>query len=229
MSIMRLYHGSDRILSKPQKQLGKPNNDYGQGFYLSSEPQLAGEWACMKGKDGFVSEYGLETSDLRILRLEKPYHILHWLTLLLKHRRFDMKSPLMVQAKEHLLSRYSIPTEDYDVIIGYRADDSYFSFAEDFLSNQITLEQLSQAMTLGKLGHQVFVQSERAFASLTYLSAIQVEAKLHYYSFRARDEAARNRYLERRRTSVTEGRYMIDLLRKDGADRDIRIPEIVFE
>ena len=41
------------------------------------------------------------------------------------------------------------------MIIGYRADDSYFSFANAFLNNTLSLEQLKEAMYLGKLGEQV--------------------------------------------------------------------------
>lgn len=229
MSTMIVYHGSERVLPKPMKHLGKPNNDYGQGFYTTLDKELAGEWACMKDKDGFVNEYAFETDGLRILRLEKPYTILHWLTLLLKHRRFDLKSPLMVKAKTYLLDRYTISAEDYDIIIGYRADDSYFSFAEDFLSNQITLEQLSQAMMLGKLGLQVFFQSERALQSLTHRAASAVRSNAYYASYRTRDEEARNRYCILKQAFVTEGLYMIDLLRREGDEREDRIPEIVFE
>ena len=50
---------------------------------------------------------------------------------------------------------------EYDVIIGYRADDSYFSFAKDFINNTISVEQLAEAMRLGELGIQIVLKSER--------------------------------------------------------------------
>lgn len=37
----------------------------------------------------------------------------------------------------------------YDVIVGYRADDSYFSYAMDFAMSNLSLEGLSDAMFLG--------------------------------------------------------------------------------
>ncbi|MBR2627880.1 MAG: DUF3990 domain-containing protein, partial [Peptococcaceae bacterium] len=40
-------------------------------------------------------------------------------------------------------------------MIGYRADDSYFSFANAFLNNTLSLRQLEKAMMLGKHGEQV--------------------------------------------------------------------------
>ena len=37
--------------------------------------------------------------------------------------------------------------KNYDVIIGYRADDSYFAFAQDFLNNAISLNTLNLFFT----------------------------------------------------------------------------------
>ena len=38
------------------------------------------------------------------------------------------------------MEKYNIDISEYDLIIGYRADDSYFRFAEDFLNNSINLK-----------------------------------------------------------------------------------------
>lgn len=51
------------------------------------------------------------------------------MAILLKFRTFDVNSPISEQAKEYLLKNFYVNVEEYDVIIGYRADDSYFSFA----------------------------------------------------------------------------------------------------
>lgn len=34
--------------------------------------------------------------------------------------------------KEYLLDNFKVNYKDFDVIVGYRADDSYFAFAQDF-------------------------------------------------------------------------------------------------
>ncbi len=49
MSIIKLLHGSDRVIESPGCSLGKVHNHYGQGFYCR-------EWACNENKDGFVNE-----------------------------------------------------------------------------------------------------------------------------------------------------------------------------
>ena len=80
------------------------------------------------------------------------FNILNWLAILLAHRKFDITSPIGNSAREFIIDRFMPNTNDVDVMIGYRADDSYFSFAEDFVNNTISLRDLNLAMQLGTLG-----------------------------------------------------------------------------
>ena len=57
MGKIKLLHGSDHIIEKPDLLLGKTNNDYGRGFYCTQELSMAMEWACKKNSDGFVLKY----------------------------------------------------------------------------------------------------------------------------------------------------------------------------
>ncbi len=77
------------------------------------------------------------------------------MAILLKNRTFVISQGIASAAREYMLRTFLPPYGEYDVIRGYRADDSYFSFASAFLNNTISLEQLGRAMTLGKLGEQV--------------------------------------------------------------------------
>ena len=70
---------------------------------------------------------------------------MHWLALLVNNRRFDLSTPIMRQGFYHLSKNFLLDVSNYDLIKGYRADDSYFSFAEAFLSNQISYKQLHEA------------------------------------------------------------------------------------
>lgn len=193
---MTLYHGSDKIVEKPAYGLGNPYNDYGLGFYCTQQLELAKEWACTEGKDGFVNEYYFSTDGLNVLYLnDGNYNILNWLSILLENRRFDLSTPVAVQARAFLIRNYLPDYKNFDVIVGYRADDSYFSFARSFLSNGITLEQLGRAMALGKLGEQVVIMSEAAFARLTFVLSTPVESGTYYARRVFRDRNARNDYL----------------------------------
>ena len=57
MSKLILYHGSPEIIQSPVYGKGKINNDYGRGFYCTEHLELAKEWACTEGTDGYVNQY----------------------------------------------------------------------------------------------------------------------------------------------------------------------------
>ena len=91
------------------------------------------------------------------------FTVLHWLSVLLQNRWFDVRAPLANEARAYLIANFDVDLSDADVVSGYRADDSYFTFAQDFINGAISYRQLSNAMQLGDLGKQVMVRSERAF------------------------------------------------------------------
>ena len=164
-----LFHGSPQIVRNPVFGGGNPRNDYGLGFYCTENEELAAEWACTQGTDGFINIYYLETDGLETCRLYPPeYHILNWMAVLLENRTFSVSEGLPAEAKAFLLERFLPAYRDYDLILGYRADDSYFSFANAFLSGTISLEQLQRAMHLGALGEQIVVRSEKVDADSSH-------------------------------------------------------------
>ena len=58
--IITVYHGSDNIIEKPEFGKGHIYNDYGRGFYLTLNKDLAGEWAVLRtGFNGYINEYEL--------------------------------------------------------------------------------------------------------------------------------------------------------------------------
>lgn len=187
-----LYHGSKLIIEHPAYGIGNPENDYGLGFYCTRELNLAKEWACAEEDDGFSNRYRLETDGLSCLHLNNGgYHILNWLAILLENRRFDLSSPVSVRARQYILDTFLPDYKDYDLIEGYRADDSYFSFSRAFLANGITLEQLRRAMRLGKLGEQVVLRTPAAFDAISFVEAIPVDASIYHARRLSRDRDAR--------------------------------------
>ena len=102
----------------------------------------------------------------------------------------------------------------YDIIIGYRADDSYFSFVQDFIMGTISLEKLSRAMRLGKLGEQIVLKTEKAFSQIEYLNSEAAFAQIYYAKKAERDIKARREYaLEKSVHSRLEETYILDLMR----------------
>ena len=215
MNKITLYHGSDKIISEPKCNLGKKYNDYGQGLYCTKHIELAKEWAVDEGRDGFVNIYEIDLAGLKVLDLNSDsYSILHWLTVLLEHRNISVNTPVAIDGLEYLKEHYHVALDDYDVIIGYRADDSYFSFARAFISNSISVSQLQKAMYLGELGIQYFIKSEKAFSKLKFIEAIPVDSAEYYSNKVLRDSNARKNYKRITESVDKNGTFLLDLMRK---------------
>lgn len=224
MNKIVLYHGSNEKIEKPLFGKGKVYNDYGQGFYCTEHMELAKEWACNEGIDGFTNKYELDVENLKILDLSgEEYTILHWLALLLQNRRFRVSSPVMRRGTEWLKTHFSVDISEYDLIIGYRADDSYFSFARAFISNEISLSQLNYAMRLGKLGEQYVLKTEKAFNQIEFISAELADNTVYYARRKMRDDEARNAFFEELEKEDLGGIYMRDIIREEMKSDDVRL------
>jgi len=198
---MVLYHGSQYIIEKPVFGGGRAANDYGRGFYCTESESLACEWAVSEKHDGYANCYEFRDDGLSTLDLNGTgYTILHWLAVLLEHRTFDTRYGLSTLAKQYLTENFHVDVEAYDVIRGYRADDSYFSFAQDFISGAISYPQLTAAMRLGKLGEQIVVKSRRAFSRLKFISAKEAVREDWLDAKESRDTSARRDYFDMRKT-----------------------------
>ena len=207
---MKLYHGSDHIVEAPAFGLGKPYNDYGPGFYCTQHPDMAGEWAVGFDHDGFVNEYDYDTNGLEIVDLDaQEFTTLHWLAVLLANRWFDVRAPIANEAREYLLANFSVDLSKADVVEGYRADDSYFTFAQDFINGTISYRQLGNAMRLGELGRQVVVKSERAFSRLQFLDAQEAPRSIWLPRRERRDREAREQYFDHERNARKKGDLFI--------------------
>lgn len=204
--IKTLYHGSSNIIEKPVFGFGKTYNDYGLGFYCTDSLEMAKEWGAAKEQSGFANCYEIECNGLDILNLNDPnYCILHWLGILLQNREFDIPSPLALEAKEYLLDNFSVAYQNKDAIIGYRADDSYFSFAQDFINGTISYRQLNNAMHLGKLGQQFVLKSQLAFDRIRFIGSEIAESNEWYAKKMLRDKTARREYFSVERNKRQRG------------------------
>ena len=223
-TLITIYHGSSQIVDTPTFGSGRKNNDFGLGFYCTESNDLAKEWAVSSLRDGFSNRYTLDTEYLKILNLNSPnYTILNWIAVLVEHRLFIIKTPIARRSKHYLIEHFGINVNAYDLITGYRADDSYFDFAEAFLNNTITVEQLSHAMCLGKLGEQIVLKSQFAFSKIKY-EGFEVAEKDQYYVLRkSRNDEANQTYLDILEKE-DDGLYMQDILRGGISNDDPRIP-----
>lgn len=223
--IKKLYHGSSNIIEKPVFGYGKKYNDYGLGFYCTDSIEMAKEWGVSLNQGGYANCYELDCTGLTILDLnDSKYCILHWLAVLLKNREFDSTSALAAEAKEYLLKNFSVNYEEYDAIIGYRADDSYFSFAQDFVNGTISFRQLNNAMHLGKLGQQFVLKSKNAFASIKFKGYETAEYDIWYQKKMLRDKTARREYFDVERNKRQRGDiYIMQIMDEEMKADDLRL------
>lgn len=167
MSKLILYHGSPNRVIVPKFGFGEDRHDHGRGFYLTENLELAKEWAVCRPDEtnGWVHKYELEMDGLNILDFQK-YDVLSWLAELMKHRdAADSRRYKMLAQK--FIEKYGIDTCGYDVITGWRANASYFYIAKEFVRDNIDIEILEELLSLGGLGIQFCIKSERAFAQLS--------------------------------------------------------------
>ena len=220
---MLLYHGSERIIEKPVFMGGRPNNDYGYGFYCTEYPDLAREWSVSEGRSGYLNCYELDDKGLRLLDLN-DHTVMNWLAILLANRTFTVDAPLAYEAKKYILKEFMIDYEGFDLIKGYRADDSYFSFARDFISGVISYEQLSEAMMLGDLGNQIVLKSEESFKRIKWLSAEEVSKDVWFPKREIRDRKAREKYYSMDKIKYVKGAlYVTRVLDEEIKNNDERL------
>lgn len=225
MNKITIWHGSDKIIKKPLLGKGKVHNDYGSGFYCTESVELAKEWACKEmGIDGFANQYTLNLNDLKVLDLsDEKYSVLNWLAVLAENRDFKTTLPIAKEGKEYLIKNFGIDIKQYDVIKGYRADDSYFAFARAFVNNQININDLEKAIKLGKLGEQIVMKSPKAFERLEYVGYEKAEANKYYHKRMKRNLVANDEFVKLLHHTDIYGMHMIDMMRKGIKDGDERL------
>ena len=211
-----IYHGSTLIISKPEYHKGNPHNDYGYGFYCCSNKMLGKEWASKLTGNGFLNIFKIRDDNLKVLDLTKPPYdnVLYWIALLIHNRNL---SPSVVancsREIKYLEENYLIDVSEWDIVIGYRADDAYFRFPEAFVNSSITLESLNTIFKAGNLGKQYALISKRAFSLIHFVDYEEVgeEHRVAYYKRKNDADKVFSDLLEKDRYAV--GTRMIDFVR----------------
>lgn len=211
---LTVYHGTKVKNLIPTYGKGRVENDYGQGFYTSEDLTLAKEWAWSpftKGDVGYVYKYILDLTDLNVLHF-KERDTLSWVAELLVNRRLNIgeHEEVLKDNIDMIIKKYRVSKiENYDIMIGYRADDSYFAYMEDFVRGTIYRDVFEEAIKLGDLGDQVFIKSEKAFNALKLLTCEEVP---HYYEalYQQRDNLARKAYRHIKRDNINREKKTID-------------------
>lgn len=215
-NIVTLYHGTGDKDFKPNFNYPNYNNDYGRGLYTSPVLELAKEWAMYRGshKVGTVVEFEVDLEGLNILDL-RNMDSLYWVSILANNRKIDDLSEVAIDNLERLSSKYYIDVNNYDLIIGYRADDSYYMYMKSFISGELYRDTFEKALRLGNLGIQYCIKSELAFSRLIEKRRHETyeEDRLKYIK---RDKHARARYIELKRNGTLVKKSIHHILMEEG-------------
>lgn len=195
MEIIKVYHGCDHVLKQPLYLGGKADNDYGNGFYTTEYEDRARSWAVLNGNPdkAVVNVYELKLDNLRVLDLNEC-GVLAWIAEVVKNRGVEQENAQFIGNR--LVELYCHDTSEFDIIKGYRADDSYTQVIEAFLLNQINVSEVERLFYKGSLGNQIFLKSSRAFQNISWKAAYHVKREECYTEndFYARKEVNRLLY-----------------------------------
>ena len=217
---MILYHGSKTIIQNPIVKGSKPYNDYGPSFYLTLNLNAAKSWACKNDEVGIVNKYEIRSDAFKKLKVldltnKDEYSLLNWIAILI---HFKELNPELIQENSEAiewLNNYYIDVDKYDVVIGFRADDSYWLFPEEFIKNNLSFEDLGKVYMLGNLGIQYAFMSERAIKLLKFTGFINCEESfvgLHKNIVKEASNQFTNIIHQKKTTAKT---YIFDLIRKN--------------
>lgn len=159
---MRLYHGSTVAVRKPSLRPGRPNADFGKGFYTTSNYEQAVRWAHIKQEReeaprAVVSIYEFDES-------------------LLDHagwnvRRFSgADEPWLLFVADCRKSR----PHDYDIVQGPVANDKVFTTVNLFESGILSAKAAILQLKAYKTYDQLSFHTDRVIKTLTFVESIEV-------------------------------------------------------
>ena len=193
-----LYHGTSEKQFTPTFGLGNDRHDYGRGFYLTADFELAKEWAVCKPTEvnGWVHKYELDTGGLKILDFQEK-NVLCWLAELMKNRDADDSRRYRVLSAK-FIEKYGVDSSNYDIIKGWRANASYFYIAKEFVRDNVDVDILEELLSLGGLGIQYCIKTELAYSKLCELhdGLYPVDYREFNEKYNTRDSLARKKMRE---------------------------------
>lgn len=175
---IKLYHGSKSHRVEPTHDKGNGISDFGKGFYLYPSHNIASEWASSDrynvepDANVYTHEYNLYLDGLEIFDFRKS-DVLSWVAYVLSHRDVAIESSHRNMVKS-FVDKYAPNTAGYDVLIGWRADASFFYLIEKFVLGDIDVVSLKDILTYKNIDMQAVLKSSKAIDALE-------KSKVHKY------------------------------------------------
>lgn len=163
-----MYHGSTEIMNNPTHNGGREFSDFGLGFYVTTNIEMAKSWASRRrGKPAYVNKYMLNTEELTSLTFDLD---INWLLFIAFNRGLIINEEI----KAILANKYK-NIDDFDVIIGPTADDRMFDTLSLFFSNSITLDHCLKALNSMDLDIQYNIKSCKGVKAISFSNHIELD------------------------------------------------------
>lgn len=160
---MKLYHGSIVSVKNPNLRQGRPNTDYGKGFYTTVDFDQAARWARIRrdragGGNAIVSVYEvdddlLQKKDFRIMEYNGATK--EWLDFVVANRRYA-------------------PLHDYDIVLGPVANDNLYATISLYENGELSAEAAVVQLRTHVLFNQVSFHTEKVLMRLHFVESIVV-------------------------------------------------------
>lgn len=152
-----IYHASSEIIKNPKHNKGRIDTDFGQGFYASTELEMAEKWACRKNPS-VINEYMINTDNLRVYTFSSNKE---WLDFVVDNR--------------NMIDMSNSPYNQYDLLIGPTADDKLFSTIEQYETGYISSDIATKILDCMKIGTQYVLKTENAIQELSFCKAYEID------------------------------------------------------
>lgn len=160
--MMRLYHGSTVAVRKPSLRSGRPNADFGKGFYTTSNYEQAVRWAHIKQERDEAQRAVVSVYEFDETILDSPD---------LKIRRFTgADEPWLYFVTDCRRSR----GHDYDLVQGPVANDKVFTTVNLFESGVLSAEAAILQLKAYKTYDQLSFHTDKVIKTLNFLESIEV-------------------------------------------------------
>lgn len=154
---MKLYHGTNTIVKKPEIRIIGYTKDFGYGFYCTEIERQARRWAIAKRNPHIVCTYEYTPDpELNIKRFMVMTD--EWLDFVAACRHGE--------------------SHPYDIVEGPMADDEVWDYVEDFLAGRITREAFWELAKFKHPTHQILFCNDKALASLQYVDYYEIKDQL---------------------------------------------------
>ena len=160
--MMRLYHGSTVAVRKPSLRPGRPNADFGKGFYTTSSYEQAVRWAHIKQEREEAQRSVVSVYEFDEALLDSPD-----LTI----RRFTgADEPWLYFVTDCRKSR----PHEFDLVQGPVANDKVFTTVNLFESGVLSAEAAILQLKAYKTYDQLSFHTDRVIKTLNFVESIEV-------------------------------------------------------